>query len=110
MSSQSLADRPLRDGRVSRHTPDPLTAIACGGVVIDLPAFNRFRPLLLITAGALGLGMLVGNAQNGPLVLRTVLEVFVGRSFVACGTYLWRRRPANRLGRLMSVVGCFWPS
>jgi signal transduction histidine kinase len=76
--------------------------------VIDLPAFNRFRPLLLITAGALGLGMLVGNAQRGPLALETVLEVLVGWSFVACGTFLWARRPANRLGRLMTIVGFLW--
>jgi len=76
--------------------------------VIDLPTFGRVRALLLIAAGALGLGMLVGNAQNGPLVLRTVLEVLVGWSFVACGTFIWARRPANRLGRLMTTVGMLW--
>jgi signal transduction histidine kinase len=76
--------------------------------VIGRPTSNQVRALLLITAGTLGLGMLVGNAQSGPLVLRTVLEVFVGWSFVACGTYLWARRPANRLGRLMTIVGFLW--
>ena len=76
--------------------------------MIELPGFIRLRALLLITAGALGIGMLVGNAQNGPLVLRTVLEVLVGWSFVACGTYIWARRPANRLGRLMTTVGMLW--
>jgi signal transduction histidine kinase len=76
--------------------------------VIDLPTFNRFRPLLLITAGALGLGMLVGNAQRGPLALGTVLEVLVGWSFVACGIFIWARRPANRLGPLMTTVGFLW--
>jgi signal transduction histidine kinase len=78
------------------------------GSVIELPTFSRLRAPSLITAGALGLGMLVGNAQNGPLVLRTVLEVLVGWSFVACGTYIWARRPANRLGALMTTVGMLW--
>ena len=76
--------------------------------VIELPTFGRVRALLLIAAGALGIGMLVGNGQNGPLVLRTVLEVLVGWSFVACGTFIWARRPANRLGRLMTTVGMLW--
>jgi signal transduction histidine kinase len=52
--------------------------------------------------------MLVGNAQNDPLVLPTVLEVLVGWSFVACGTFIWARRPANRLGELMTAVGMLW--
>ncbi len=77
-----------------------------GAIAIDQPTLSRVRALLLITAGALGLGMLVGNAQNGPLVLGTVLEVLVGWSFVACGTFIWARRPANRLGRLMTPSGC----
>ncbi len=69
---------------------------------------NWVRAMLLIAAGALGLGMLVGNAQHDPLTLRTVLEVLVGWSFVACGTYIWARRPANRLGPLMTLVGMLW--
>ena len=69
---------------------------------------NRIRAVLLIVAGALGLGMLVGNAQRGPLVLGTVLEVLVGWSFVACGIFIWARRPANRLGPLMTTVGFLW--
>ena len=52
--------------------------------------------------------MLVGNAQHGPLALGTVLEVLVGWSFVACGIFLWARRPANRLGPLMTIVGMLW--
>jgi signal transduction histidine kinase len=66
------------------------------------------RVLLLIVAGALGLRMLVGDAQNRPLALATVLEVLVGWSFVACGLFLSARRPANRLGPLMALVGMLW--
>jgi signal transduction histidine kinase len=68
----------------------------------------RVRAVLLVAAGALGLGMLVGSAQNGPLALGTVLEVLVGWSFAACGLYLWARRPAQRLGPLMVLVGMLW--
>ncbi len=64
--------------------------------------------LLFIAAAALGLAMLVGNAQLGPLGLGAVLEVLVGWSFAACGIYLWARRPANRLGPLMTIVGFLW--
>ena len=70
--------------------------------------FTWARALLLITAGALGVAMLVSNAQLGPLTLWTILQVLVGWSFVACGILLWTRRPANRLGPLMTTVGMLW--
>lgn len=71
-------------------------------------AFILVRAVLLTSAGALGLGMLVGNAQSGPLALGTVLQVLVGWSFAACGIFLWARRRANRLGPLMATVGFLW--
>ena len=58
-----------------------------GAIVIGRPTSNQVRALLLITAGALGLGMLVGKAQLAPLDLGTLLEVLVGWSFVACGAF-----------------------
>jgi signal transduction histidine kinase len=70
--------------------------------------FTWARALLLITAGTLGLGMLAGHAELAPLDLGTVLEVLVGWSFVSCGVLLWTRRPANRLGSLMTLVGMLW--
>jgi signal transduction histidine kinase len=76
--------------------------------VIGRPTSYQVRALLLITAGALGLGMLVGKAQLAPLDLGMLLEVVVGWSFVACGLFLWTRRPANRLGLLMTLVGMLW--
>jgi signal transduction histidine kinase len=75
---------------------------------IPTTTVTRARALLLITAGALGVAMLVGYAQLGPLGAATVLQVLVGWSFVACGVLLWTRRPANRLGPLMSAVGMVW--
>ena len=74
----------------------------------DPQAMNRVRAVLLIAAGALGLGMLIGAAQQGSIGVGTMLQVLVGWSFVACGTYMWARRPANRLGRLMITVGMLW--
>jgi signal transduction histidine kinase len=70
--------------------------------------FGGPRALLLITAGALGLGMLAGKAQLAPLDLGMVLEVLVGWSFAACGIFIWARRRANRLGPLMTAVGFLW--
>ena len=74
----------------------------------DRRTFIRVRALLLLAAGAIGLGMLVGNAQRGPLALGQVLEVLVGLSFATCGIFIWARRPANRLGPLMTSVGFLW--
>jgi signal transduction histidine kinase len=79
-----------------------------GAIVIGRPTSNQVRALLLIAAGALGLGMLAGKAQLAPLDLGALLEAFVGWSFVACGVLLWTRRPANRLGLLMALVGMLW--
>jgi len=76
--------------------------------VTDPQTFNRVRALLLFIAGATGVGMLVGNAQQAPLSLSTVLQVLVGWSFVGCGLFLWSRRRANRLGQLMIIVGMLW--
>jgi signal transduction histidine kinase len=69
---------------------------------------NLVRGGFLVTAAALGVGELVGTAQDGPLALVTILEALVGGSFVACGLLLWARRPANRLGPLMTTVGFLW--
>lgn len=73
-----------------------------------IPTFVWLRAVLLIAAAALGLGMLAGSDQQGPMAPARVLEVLVGWSFVACGAYIWARRPTNRLGRLMTIVGFLW--
>jgi signal transduction histidine kinase len=71
-------------------------------------SFGGLRALLLVAAGALGLGMLAGKTRLAPLDLGLVLEVLVGWSFAACGVFLWARRRANRLGPLMTIVGFLW--
>jgi signal transduction histidine kinase len=72
------------------------------------PDLTWARVLVLVAAGALGLAMLVGYAQRGPLALGALLQVLVGWSFAACGVLLWTRRPSNRLGLLMTTVGMLW--
>ena len=64
----------------------------------------------LFVAGAiLGAIMLVRGVQSsGTLELTAALEVLSGWAFVGSGTYLWRRRPAERLGPLMVAVGILW--
>ena len=74
----------------------------------DTPTVTWVRAALLVVGGALGLGMLIGTAQQGPIGLETVLQVLAGWSFVACGCFLWARRPRNRLGPLMTLVGMLW--
>jgi signal transduction histidine kinase len=79
-----------------------------GAIVLDPSTIKRVRTVLPAIAAALGLGMLAGSARQGPLALGTVLEVLVGWSFAACGVLLWARRPSNRLGPLMTMVGFLW--
>jgi signal transduction histidine kinase len=66
------------------------------------------RRILLVTGAVLGIGMLGLTLQAGPMRGTPVLELLVGWSFVGCGSFIWRRRPANRLGPLMSGIGILW--
>jgi signal transduction histidine kinase len=70
--------------------------------------FTWVRVVLLISAGVLGVGMLLESLQHGPLDPVTVLEALVGWSFVACGVFIWARWRNNRLGPLMAIVGIVW--
>src|SRR4051812_7295149 len=107
MGARSLAVCVTRTLRRSlsglRSAPSIPSSTLRGALVIDLPTFTRVRALLMITAGAPGLGMLAGNFQHGPLTLGTVLQVLVGWSFVGCGIFIWARRRPNRLGPLMTT-------
>lgn len=79
-----------------------------GAIVIDRPTLVQVRALVLIAAGGTGVALFVGKAQAGQPAFPSMLEVLVGWSFVACGLFLWARRPANRLGPLMTSVGMLW--
>ena len=62
-------------------------------------------PLVLV-AGAGVLAMTVADVGLGGVDTTTVLAVLVGLAFAGSGLYAWGRRPENRLGPLMAVVGC----
>jgi signal transduction histidine kinase len=47
----------------------------------------------------------VGVEMGEPLVI-ALLTAFVTLSYVLCGLFAWRRRPAGRLGPLMIAAGC----
>jgi signal transduction histidine kinase len=62
----------------------------------------------LIVSVATGLAMLALNIAVAPIRPTTVLELLVGWSFAGSGAYMWRRRPANRLGPIMVGVGVLY--
>ena len=70
----------------------------------------RLRLALVLAALAAGLVNLVlllraGEDRPGPLAYLLVVIIGVGWSFVAAGLVAWSRRPGNRTGALMVVVG-----
>jgi PAS domain S-box-containing protein len=61
-----------------------------------------------IAAAAASVGLvLAGNHEANPAA-RAVLIVGVGLLFVASGLFATVRRPENRIGLLMSLVGFYW--
>ncbi|HSL76104.1 MAG TPA: histidine kinase, partial [Candidatus Limnocylindrales bacterium] len=76
--------------------------------MVDRRTVKAIRVLILVAAGLMGLAIVAVRAEDGTLDLGTMLQVLVGWSFAACGVLLWARRPANRLGVLMTTVGILW--
>jgi hypothetical protein len=66
------------------------------------------RVLVIVAAGLMGLAIVIARVQDGTFSLGIALQVLVGWSYAACGVFLWARRPANRLGLLMTTVGMLW--
>lgn len=61
---------------------------------------------LLAGIGTIGVGVDSDHAEAG--ALRGVTGVVTGWSFIAAGVVAWQRRPENRFGPLMVVVGFLW--
>lgn len=94
-------------------TPDALVASS------DAPPLGRHSPdfqatrwlrralwPLVLAAGAGVLAMTVVDGGLEAVDTTTVLAVLIGLAFAGSGLYAWGRRPENRLGLLMTVVGC----
>ena len=62
-------------------------------------------PFVLV-AGVAAAAMTVSSEGLDGLGTPTGLRVLVGWAFAGSGLYAWGRRPENRLGPLMTVVGC----
>ena len=72
------------------------------------PAASWLRPalwLLAFAAGATALLMTVAESGVEGVDATRALSVLVGWAFVGSGLYAWGRRPENRLGPLMTLVG-----
>ena len=69
-----------------------LVALAVAGFVLGLAAFA------LVTTSE-------REDVPGPSV---VLALTLGWAFIGAGLYAWWRRPENRIGALMTMVGFFW--
>jgi signal transduction histidine kinase len=69
-----------------------LVALAVAGFVVGLAAFA-----LVTTSDR--------EDVPGPSVM---LALTLGWSFIGAGLYAWWRRPENRIGALMTMVGFFW--
>ena len=61
---------------------------------------------LVLTAGVGVLAMTVADVGIAGVDTTRVLAVLVGLAFAGSGLYAWGRRPENRLGPLMTAVGC----
>jgi signal transduction histidine kinase len=70
---------------------------------------NR-RVLVALALGGLAVGLYAewAYAQGGTAPAELVRDVAVGWAFVGAGLVAWRRRPANRLGLLMTAEGFAW--
>ena len=58
--------------------------------------------------GLLVLKAIASSDQTNDPVLEGVLGLVVGWSFMGTGLFAWYRRPANRIGVLMTAVGFTW--
>jgi signal transduction histidine kinase len=62
--------------------------------------------VFVLAAGAGAAAMTIANEGLDGLGTPNGLKVLIGWSFAGSGLYAWSRRPENRLGPLMTAVGC----
>ena len=62
--------------------------------------------LFAFAAAATAVAMTVSDSGLDGVDTTRVLSVLVGWAFAGSGLYVWGRRPENRLGPLMTLVGC----
>jgi signal transduction histidine kinase len=62
--------------------------------------------LFAFAAGVTAVAMTVSDSGLEGVDTTRVLSVLVGWAFAGSGLYAWGRRPENRLGPLMTLVGC----
>ena len=64
--------------------------------------------LFLVAAGGWLLWIALADSDHAGTRVAAVLVALVGWSFTASGLIAWRRRPSNRLGPLMVLLGVLW--
>ena len=64
--------------------------------------------LFLVAAGGWLLWIALADSDHAGTRVTAVLVALVGWSFTASGLIAWRRRPSNRLGPLMVLLGVLW--
>jgi signal transduction histidine kinase len=64
--------------------------------------------LSVLAAGAGAVAMTLANDGLDGVDTTTGLRFLIGWAFAGSGLYAWGRRPENRLGPLMTVVGCIY--
>ena len=76
--------------------------------VQNLAWVRRGLWVFVIAAGVGAAAMTIANEGLDGLGTPYGLKVLVGWSFAGSGLYAWGRRPENRLGPLMTAVGCVY--
>src|SRR3712207_3084362 len=70
------------------------------------------RALIGLAVAGLGLGLaalaLVTTSERVSSATWIVLAATLGWGFIGAGLYAWWRRPDNRVGALMTLVGFLW--
>src|SRR4051812_7636291 len=94
-------------GTLLRRTPLPGTRP--GGRIGRMTA-ARARAVLLAAAvcGAAAAALLLASHHQQARAVWAIFGPAVGWSFVGTGLYAWRRRPENRTGALMVLLGFGW--